>query len=180
MGKREVYDPKNPELEFHNVRPPRVHKPARKKTIFATKGFMIGYGIFLTASVILISMYKNGSFKLNPFFNNLLSGNKTAEIKIQKIDYYDNTLDATIEIKNINYTNNYRVNTLKANVALYNNKNLIYKNEYVYDDVNFPKGERIGFKINLKKEDWAQSDRLSINLIFDDNINITNVIKIKK
>lgn len=178
MPPREVYDPKNPEPEFYNNHPPRVPPPPRTKSIFATKSFIIGYGIFLTVVVISITIYTKGAFNTDSFINKIINRNKTVDVKINKIDYFDNEITSTIEVKNINYTNGYRINNFIAKVYLYEDKNLIYSNEYLYNDVLFPKNQRIGFRITFNKDIWTKSNRVLVNLILDDIINVTNIIVI--
>ncbi len=62
---REVYDPKKPELEFYNVKPPhtpKMPKIPRTTNIFSRRWFMLLYGGFLTVVVVLFFANRAGLF----------------------------------------------------------------------------------------------------------------------
>lgn len=176
---REVYDPKNPDPEFYVApRPPKQHKPKRKKNIFATKWFMIGYGVFLTLTVISIMLYKNGTFKNKGFLSGFLK-NKEVNIKINEIKYFDATSSVIIELENKSYTNSIIYN-LNASVLLYSNAIILSSNYVAYNNINFPKNQRIGFATSFNNIDFSNANNIKINIIFDELYYYSKNIKIRK
>lgn len=183
---REVYDPKKPELEFHNNhnRERKFYKaPVKiKPSIFSKKSFMFLYGAFLTFFVIIFFMIRWGFLDNIPFFASLRVGNSPLEVKINNLDFYQSEefIVPTIEVKNLNYTNDININNLKVSFSLYKNKKLIFNGNDNFYNISFPAGQRIGFKIQLDKNYWDKSNKLEIVLNLDDNLIFTNNINISR
>lgn len=182
---REVYDPKKPEFEFHNNRERKVYRTPIKKmkpNIFSKKSFMFLYGAFLTFFVIIFFMIRWGFLDNIPFFASLRVGNSPLEIKINNLDFYqsEESVVPTIEVKNLNYTNDIIINNLKVSFSLYKNKKLIFNGKDNFYNISFPTEQRIGFRIQLDKNYWDKSNKLEIVLNLDDNLIFTNNIDIRK
>ena len=181
---REVYDPKRPELEFYNKdkREHRVYKPIPKVKVspFARRKFMFLYGAFLTFFVIIFFMMKWGLLDNIPFFASLRRGNNPIEIKINNLDFYGDAVVPTIELKNINYTNDNKIYNLKVLFSLYKNKKLVFNGNNNFYNISFPNEQRIGFKIQFDKNHWNNANKLEIILNLDDNLIFTNNINISK
>ena len=161
---REVYDPKKPELEFYNVKPPhtpKMPKIPRTTNIFSRRWFMLLYGGFLTVVVVLFFANRAG------LFNNIDS--KNPEVVV-----------ATIEVNNFNYTNSNTIEELKASVSLYNNKKLIFTGNDKFYNVMFPVGQRIGFRMPFDKNYWKKANRMLIILDIDDNFTHSNFVRIRR
>ena len=181
---REVYDPKRPELEFYN-KDKREHRtyraqPKVKVSMFAKKRFMFLYGAFLTFFVIIFFMMRWGLLDNIPFFASLRRGQNIIEIKINDLDFYGEAVIPTIELKNINYTNDNKIDNLKVSFSLYKNKKLIFSGNNNFYNVSFPLEQRIGFKIQLDENHWDKSNRLEIILYLDNNSAFTNNINISR
>ena len=173
---REVYDPKNPELEFYNENPPRSFKPAprRPRSVMSSKWFMIIYGIFITLIVGGIFLYRYG---LLPKIDFLSKYSKPLLVKINEVEYVnENLMYATIEVKNINYTNSQMIKLLKVNWDLYYYRKHLESGYDSYTDIVFPKGQRIGFRIPIDYSHWKKSTKLKISLALDEEITILNSI----
>lgn len=178
---REIYDPKKPELEFYNNKKEhRVYRPSSKvkPSIFSQRRFMLLYGAFLTLFVVMFFAIKRGGFDNIPFFKSLRRAQNIVEVKINNLDFYEEVAVSTIELKNINYTNDINIDNLKVNFSLYKNKKLIFKGSDNFYDVSFPPEQRIGFKIKFDKNYWNKSNRLEIILNLDENLTFTNNINI--
>ena len=177
---REVYDPKKPELEFHANRRTKPPAPKREVSLFARKWFMFLYGTFLTVAVVGILLYKRGFFNDLPIFASLRA-NSIIEVKINKVEFYDDgAIITTIEVENNNYTNSNRIGNLKAALSLYKNKRLIFSGNDSFYNVNFPLGQRIGFKMPFDKRYWLEANNLEIVLYIDTNLTTTHYINISK
>ena len=124
---REVYDPKKPELEFYNIKPPhtpKMPKIPRNPSIFSKRWFMLLYGSFLTIVVLFFFANRAGLLDKIEFFRKFKSPITT---KINNIDSSNNEfVVATIEVNNFNYTNSNTIEELNASILLYNNKKLIF------------------------------------------------------
>lgn len=174
---REVYDPKEKELEFYykkNIKPPA---PKREVSIFARRWFMFLYGTFITLIVVGLFLYKKG------FFNNIAYFAKKTnivEVKINNIDFSDEYIITTIELENYNYTNSENILKLNSDYSLYRNKKLVYSGNNSFYNVRFPLKQRIGFNLKFDIDYWKKSNKLKIILQFDDNLIQTNEINITK
>ncbi len=173
---REIYDPKNPELEFYNENPPRVFKPAprRPRSIMANRWFMVIYGLFITMIVAGIFLYRYG---LLPKFDFLSKYSKPLFVKIKEVEYInDNLMYATVEVRNVNYTNSQTIHSLKVNWDLYYYRKHLESGYDSYYNIIFPKGQRIGFKIPIDYSHWKKSTKLKIALTLDEENTIINNI----
>ncbi|WP_304333623.1 hypothetical protein [Brachyspira innocens] len=177
---REVYDPKNRELEFYNKRHTKPPAPKREVSIFARRWFMFLYGAFLTIVVIFFLLYKRGFFNDMPFFKALKSS-IPIEVKINNVEFYeDEVVVATIEVKNSNYINSINIENLNASLSLYKNKKLIFTGNDSFYKIRFPLGQRIGFKMSFDKNYWKEANNLEVILYLDDNLITTNNIDIRR
>ena len=151
-----------------------------KVSPFAKRRFMFLYGTFLTFFVIIFFMMKWGLLDNIPFFASLRRGNNPIEIKINNLDFYGDAVVPTIELKNINYTNDNKIYNLKVLFSLYKNKKLVFNGNNNFYNISFPNEQRIGFKIQFDKNHWNNANKLEIILNLDDNLIFTNNINISK
>lgn len=178
---REVYDPKKPELEFYNIKPPhtpKMPKIPRNPSIFSKRWFMLLYGSFLTIVVLFFFANRAGLLDKIEFFRKFKSPITT---KINNIDSKNpEVVVATIEVNNFNYTNSNTIEELKASVSLYNNKKLIFTGNDKFYNVMFPVGQRIGFRMPFDKNYWKEANRILIVLYIDDNCTHSNFVRIRR
>ena len=85
---REVYDPKEKELEFYGKRDIKPPAPKREVSIFARRWFMFLYGTFLTLAVVGMLLYKKGFFNNIPLFE-ALKPKTDVIVKINKAQSID-------------------------------------------------------------------------------------------
>ena len=178
---REVYDPKKPELEFYNVKPPhtpKMPKIPRTSNVFSKRWFMLLYGGFLTIVVVLFFANRAGLFDNIEFFRKFRA---PITSKINNIDSKNpEVVVATIEVNNFNYTNSNTIEELKASVSLYNNKKLIFTGNDKFYNVMFPVGQRIGFRMPFDKNYWKKANRMLIILDIDGNFTHSNFVRIRR
>ncbi|WP_300366225.1 hypothetical protein [Brachyspira sp.] len=176
---REVYDPKEKELEYYAKRNIRHSAPKREVTIFARRWFMFSYGAFLTIVVIGLLLYKKGFFNNIPYFD-IFKTKTDVIVKINNVDFLEESIITTIELENSNYTNSENILKLKANYSLYRNRKLIFSGNNSFYNIRFPLGQRIGFNLKFDKDYWKYANKLRVILQFDDNLIKTNEIDIRK
>ncbi len=145
---REVYDPKEKELEFYAKRKIKHPAPRKEVSIFAKKWFMFLYGTFLTLVVIGLLLYKKGFFNNIPYFD-IFKTKTNVIVKINNIDFLNGAIITTIELENSSYTNSENIEILNASYSLYRNRKLIFSGQNSFYNIRFPLGQRIGFNLNF-------------------------------
>ena len=125
---REVYDPKEKELEFYGKRDIKPPAPKREVSIFARRWFMFLYGTFLTLAVVGMLLYKKGFFNNIPLFE-ALKPKTDVIVKINKAQSIDDVIITTIELENSNYTNSESVEVLRTSFSLYKYRKLIFSGD---------------------------------------------------
>lgn len=176
---REVYDPKEKELEFYGKRDIKPPAPKREVSIFARRWFMFLYGTFLTLAVVGMLLYKKGFFNNIPLFE-ALKPKTDVIVKINKAQSIDDVIITTIELENSSYTNSESVEVLRTSFSLYKYRKLIFSGDRSFNNIRFPVGQRIGFELNFDKNYWKEANKLEIILRFDNNLVKTNSINTKK
>lgn len=177
---REIYDPKKPELEFYNKRPPRVPKPIikHKTSLFAKRWFVIVYGIFLTALFVYLLLLRFGIVDRS-FITKLLRSSNSIYVRINHFEIYNNSAIATFEVRNINYTNSSVIKILKTTTSIYNYKKERYRGNNDFYNVKFPSGQRIGFKVPFDYNTFQKSNRVKVVINLDDSLVYTKVFTTK-
>ncbi|MDA0035888.1 hypothetical protein OFR41_12315 [Brachyspira hyodysenteriae] len=176
---REVYDPKQKELEFYAKREVKPPAPKREVSIFARRWFMFLYGTFLTLVVIGMLLYKKGFFNNIPLFE-ALKPKTDVIVKINNAEFVNDAVITTIELENSNYTNSESIETLRSYFSLYKNRKLIFTGNRPFNNIRFPVGQRIGFNLSFDKNYWKEANKLEIILQFDNNLIKTNSINTRK
>ncbi len=172
----EIIDPKKKELKFHNDRENResTFKPRqRMHSIFATKPFMIGYGLFLTFFVIFLYLLQNGGignvFILSNFFG--------IGVKVETIiadGAAEDTKHILVVIENSRYKSDI-IKTLNIEATLYDrNSNIVNSKSKLYNDVIFTKEKPIVADIEFNISDIAKSSRYIVSTTIDNNKVIVN------
>lgn len=177
---REVYDPKEKELEFYgkrNIKPPA---PKKEVSIFARRWFMFLYGAFLTVVVVGMLLYQRGFFNNIPYFDILKKPKPDIAVKINNVEFHSDAVTLTIELENSNYTNSNNIDILKASYSLYRNKKELFNGNNYFHNIRFPIEQRIGFNIKLDRNYWEKANKLELILQFDDNLVKTNSINTRK
>ncbi len=162
----EIYDPKKRELQFYND-PNREKKfvpRKRRYSIFATKRFMIGYGVFLTAAVIFIYTFQNGGigniFILSRFFGNGL------KVQTTIVEQSDEQKYVFVLIENKRYKNN-AILTLKSQAIFYNKDEILSSKEVTYNTIMFDDNKLIKLAIEFDAENIKNADRYVVKTEID-------------
>lgn len=173
----ETFDPKKPEIDYYNGKPEdhdyelRERIP-RRKSIFASKKFIIAYGFFLLSILMIISVYQKGGLNNVPIIKNIIANN-TLNIELDNIKYRDSIVTSSIKVRNINYDIDF-IEMLIVNIELINDKEVLASNSYKYNNIVFPTNQTIGFNTKFKNEDWLNSKKMNITLYLD------NIYKVEK
>ena len=164
----EIIDPNNRKLKFHNdtTDRKRTFRPRQRiHTIFATKAFMIGYGIFLTASVLFIYTLQNGGidnvFVLSRFFG--------MGIKIEAIitdSPNENKEYVFILVENIRYKSE-KIANLESKITFYNKDKVIDSKSVFYEKIEFESDGTIKMAVEFDSESIKKSDRYIIETNID-------------
>ncbi len=164
----EIIDPNKKKYKYYSNRDEdsKFVPRQRIKSIFATKPFMIGYGIFLTVAVIFIYSMQNGGIGNILFFSNFFGiGLKIDTTVIENPNDVDSSY-VFILIENKRYKEKY-IASLTTTVTLYNNNGQIISSKKAnYNDEAF-EDNMIKIAIEFDKSEVQKSSRYIVETSID-------------
>ncbi len=165
----EIFDPKNRELKYYND-PNREKKFKPRKRIyrmFATKRFMLSYGVFLTVAVICVYAFQNGGINNIPVLSRIFGDGLKIQTTI--VDQDINKKYVFVLIENKRYKNN-TILSLKSQATFYNKDEELASNEVHYNVVMFDDDKLIKLAIEFEPKNIENATRYIVETDIDGKI----------